>query len=100
MPSFLVLGIYFLLLSGDGERGNRFLHGSSVEDAGNNYGVSILTGLTVWRLLFPDGDIKVEMVSLSWNNFLLSLLCFIVVRSGHNERLGRLSFRSVYLIQS
>jgi hypothetical protein len=67
MLSFLVLGIYFLLLlSGDGVRArwNCFLHGSSVEDAGNNYYVSILTGLMVRRLLFPDSDIKVEMVSL------------------------------------
>ena len=43
---------------------NRFLHDGSIEDAGNNYDVSILTGLTTWRLLFPDDDIKAEMVSL------------------------------------
>jgi hypothetical protein len=61
MPRFLVLGIYFLL-SGDRERAgwNHFLHGGFVEDAGNNYGVEIPT----WGLLFPGGDIKVEMVSL------------------------------------
>ena len=49
MPSFLVLGIYFLLLlSGDGERTewNRFLYGGSVEDEDDNYGVNILTVLT------------------------------------------------------
>jgi hypothetical protein len=66
MPNFLVLGIYLIfLLSGDGEGAgwNRFLHGGSVEDEDNNYGVSILTGTTTWRLLFPDGDIKAEMVS-------------------------------------
>jgi hypothetical protein len=42
MPSFWVLGIYFLLLSSDGERAdwNRFLYGGSVEDEGNNYDVS------------------------------------------------------------
>jgi hypothetical protein len=60
------LEIYFLLpLFGDDERArwNRFLHSNSVEDAGNNYGVSILTGLTTWRLLFSDDDIKAEMVS-------------------------------------
>ena len=52
-------------LFGDGERArcNRFLHSGSVEDAGNNYGASILTSLTTWRLLFPYGDIKTEMVS-------------------------------------
>jgi hypothetical protein len=55
MSSFLVLEIYFLLLlSGDGERAgyNRFLYGGSVKDAGNNYGVSILTDLMTWRLYF------------------------------------------------
>jgi hypothetical protein len=70
MPSFLVLGIYFLLLfSGDGEMvgWNRFLHSGSIEDVGNNYDVDILIDLTTWILLFPDHDIKTEMVSvLSW----------------------------------
>jgi hypothetical protein len=64
MPSFLVLRIYLLLLlSGNGERAGWkcFLHGSSVEDEEDNYGISILTGMT-WRLLFPDSDIKAEMV--------------------------------------
>jgi hypothetical protein len=41
-----------------------FFHGGSIEDAGNNYGVGFLTGLTTWRLLFSGSDIKVEMVSL------------------------------------
>ena len=72
MPSFLVLGIYLLLLSGDDERAgagwNHFLHDGSVEDEGDNYSVSILTSM-IWRLLFPDGDIKAEMVSPPWNNF-------------------------------
>jgi hypothetical protein len=62
MPIFLVLRIY-LLLSSNGERvgWKRFLHGSSVEDEGDNYGISILTGMT-WRLLFSDSDIKADMV--------------------------------------
>jgi hypothetical protein len=49
MSSFLVLEIYFLLLSNDGEMAgwNRFLHGGSVEDVGNKYGVGILSGLTI-----------------------------------------------------
>ena len=99
MPSLLVLRIYFLL-SSDGERAgwNRFLHDGSVEDGDDNYGVSILTGITASRLLFPDGDIKAVMVSPPWNNFLWSLLRFIVVRSGHDKGLGRISFRSVFLI--
>jgi hypothetical protein len=81
--------IYFLL-SVDGERAiwNRFLYGGSVEDTGNNYGNNILTGLTAWRLLFSDSDIKAEMVPPPWNNFLRSLLRFTVVRSSHNEGLG------------
>jgi hypothetical protein len=98
MLSLLVLGIY-LLLSGDGERAewNRFLHGGSVKDEGDNYDVSILTSMT-WRFLFPNGDINGEMMSPPSNNFFRSLLHFIVVRSGHDEGLGRISFRSVFLI--
>jgi hypothetical protein len=72
--------------------------GSSIEDKGDNHGVSISTSMTTWRLLFLDGDIKAEMVSPQWNNFFLSLLRFIVVRSGHDGGLGRISFRSVFLI--
>jgi hypothetical protein len=40
---------------------------------------------------------KVEMMSPPWNNFLRSLLRFVVVRFGHDERLGRIIFRSVFL---
>jgi hypothetical protein len=48
MPSFLILGIYLLLLSGDGKEAgwNRFLHDDSVEDESDDYGVTILTGTT------------------------------------------------------
>ena len=55
------------LLFGDDERvgWNRFIYDSSFEDADNNYDVSTLTGLTSWRLLFLDGDFKVEMVLLA-----------------------------------
>ena len=79
MPSFLVLRIYLFLHSGGGERAgwNRFLHGDSVEDEGDNYDVSILTGMT-WRLLFLDGDIEAEMVSPPWNNFLRSLMTMTI----------------------
>jgi hypothetical protein len=87
------MGICLLLLSGDGERAgwNRFLHG-------DNYSVSILTGIMTWRLLFLGGDIKAEMVLPPWNNFLRSLLRFIVVRSGHDEGSRRISFTSIFLI--
>ena len=54
--------------------------------------------MLIMRLLFSDDDIKAEMMSPPWNNFLLSLLRFIVVKSGHDEGLGRISFRSVFLI--
>ena len=99
MPSFLVLRIYLLLLPRDGEGSGwiHFLRGGSVEDEGDN-GVNSFLGLTTWRLSFLDGDIKAEMVSPTWNNFLGSLLRFIVVRFGHDEGLGRISFRSVFLI--
>jgi hypothetical protein len=68
MPNFLVLEIFLLLLlSGDGERAgwNCFLHDGSVEDEGDNYGVSNFTSMTIWRLFFPDDDIKAEMISPS-----------------------------------
>ena len=100
MSSFLVLGIYLLLLlpgDGEGTWWVRFLHGGSVEDEGD-ISVNNFIGLTTWRLGFPDGDIKAEMMSPSRNNFLWSLLRFIVVRSDHDEGLGRINFRSVFLI--
>jgi hypothetical protein len=53
--------------------------------------------MTTWRHLFPDGGIKAEMMSPPWNNFLRSLLHFVVVRSGHDERPRRIIFRSVFL---
>jgi len=36
-------------------------------------------------VLFLNGDIKIEMISPSWNIFLRFFLRFIVVRSDHNE---------------
>ena len=98
---FLCFEIYLLsLLSGNSERTgwNCFLHSGSVKDEYDNYGISILTGMMTWSLLFPDSDMKAEMVSSPWNNFLRSLLRFIVVRSDHDEGLGRINFRSVFLI--
>jgi hypothetical protein len=77
MPSFLVLVIYLVLfLSGDGERAgwNRFLRGSYVEEEGDNYGINNFTG----GPFFPDDDIKAEMISPPWNNFLRSLSLFLL----------------------
>jgi hypothetical protein len=37
------------------------------------------------------------MMSPPWNNFLRSLLHFVVVRSGHDEGPRRIIFRSVFL---
>ena len=37
-------------------------------------------------------------MSPPWNNFLRSVLRFVVVRSGHDEGLGRINFRSGFLI--
>jgi hypothetical protein len=51
-----------------------------------------------WGFLFPDSDIKAEMVLPPWNNFLRSLLHFIVIRSGHDDGLERISFESIFLI--
>jgi hypothetical protein len=66
MPNFLVLGIYLLLLSddGEGEWWNRFLHYSSVKNKGDNYDISNFTGMTTWRPFFPDSNIKAEMMLL------------------------------------
>jgi hypothetical protein len=101
MPNYLVLEFYLLLIlisgDGEGEGWNRLLHGGSVEDEDDNVGVSIFIDMTTWRLLFLDGGIKTEMMSPPWNNFLRSLLRFTVVRSGHDEGLGRIFFRSVFL---
>jgi hypothetical protein len=74
-----------------------FSHYGSVEDE-DDISVSNFIGLTTWRLGFSDGDIKAEMMSPSWNNFLWSLLRFVVVRSDHNEGLRRINLRSVFLI--
>jgi len=69
-----------------------------IEDAANNYNISMLTSLTIWKFLFSNNNIKVEMVLSSWNNFIWFLLHFIAVRSGHDKRLGKISFRAVFLI--
>ena len=87
MSSLLVLENYFLLLlSGDGKGAGwiRLLHGGFVEDEGDT-DVNNFINLTTWRFGFLGGDIKVEMMPPSWNNFLRSLLRFVVVRSDHNE---------------
>ena len=78
MASFLVLGIYLLLLPGDSEGTGwiRFLHGDSVKDEGD-ISVNNFIGLTTWRLGFSDGDIKAEMMSPSWNNFLRSFFVLL-----------------------
>jgi hypothetical protein len=50
MPNFLVLEFYLLLVvlssDGEGEGWNRLLHGGSVEDEGDNFGVSIFFDMT------------------------------------------------------
>ena len=100
MPSFLVLGIYLLLLlPGDGEETGwiRVLHDGSDEDEGD-INVNNFLGMTTWRFVFPGSDIEAEMMSLPWNNFLRSLLRFVVVKSGHDGGLGRIIFRSIFLI--
>ena len=70
----------------------------SVEDKGDNYGVNNFLGMTTCIFFFPNDDIKEVMMSPLWNNFLRFFLHFVVVRSGHDEGLGRISFRSVFTI--
>jgi len=57
------LGIYLLFSDGEETWWIRFLHDSSVEDEGDNYGVNNFLGMTTWRLFFPNSDIKAEMMS-------------------------------------
>jgi hypothetical protein len=52
------------------ERWNRLLHGDSVKDKDDNFSVNIFIDMTIWRLLFPNGEIKAEMMAPLWNNFL------------------------------
>jgi hypothetical protein len=42
--------LFLLLFSGDGEGEgwNRLLHGGSVEDGGDNFGISIFINMTTW----------------------------------------------------
>jgi hypothetical protein len=56
---------FFILLSGDGEGAGwiRFLHGDSVENEGDNYGVDNFLSMMTWRLFFPNSHIKAEMMS-------------------------------------
>jgi hypothetical protein len=73
MANFLVLEIYLLLLFGDGEGvGGIFFSMAALLKirVRDNYDVSNFTGMTTWRLFFPDSDTaKAEMMSLPWNNF-------------------------------
>jgi len=56
--------------------------------------------MTIWRLSFANDDIKMEMMSSSWNNFLQFSIHFVVVKSDHSEGLGRVSFISIILFDS
>ena len=51
MPGFFVLGIYILLLHGDGEGIGWiwFLHGDSDKDEGDNYDISNIFGMMTSR---------------------------------------------------
>lgn len=42
----------------------------------DNYSVSNFLGMTIWRIRFLDSSIKVEMLLLSWDNFLPSFVLF------------------------
>jgi hypothetical protein len=91
MPNFLVLEFYLLLLlsdDGEGEGWNRLLHDGSVEDESDNFSVSIFFDMMTWRLLFPDGGIKTEMMSPPWNNFLqfFSILLWLDLATMKEQR--------------
>jgi hypothetical protein len=41
--------------------------------------------MTTWRIRLPDDNIKMETMWPPWNNFLQSLLYFVVVRFDHED---------------
>jgi hypothetical protein len=97
MPNLLVLGIYLLLLSSNGNgKGGIVFSMAALLKIRTTTTVSA-TSLAWWHRV-SDDDIKVEMMSPSWNNFLRSFLRFVMVRSSHDEGLGRIIFRPVFLI--
>jgi hypothetical protein len=93
MPSFLVLGICFLLFSNNGEEEGWIwsLHSGFNEDDDGSNDISNFLRMTTWRIRFLNGDIKARMMLPSWNKFLRSLPRFVVVRSDHNEGLVRIN---------
>ncbi|KAG2637750.1 hypothetical protein PVAP13_2NG535600 [Panicum virgatum] len=62
-----VAEIYFLLLSGNGEKIEwlRSLHDGSDNGGEGIYSVGNLLGATAWRIRFPDGVIEAGMVPSS-----------------------------------
>jgi hypothetical protein len=65
MPRFVVWEICFLLLFGNGEEKGGWLwslHGGFDEGCGGIYNVGNFLRTSTWRIRFPDGDIKAEMV--------------------------------------
>jgi hypothetical protein len=50
--------------------------------------VDSFLGMSTWIIRFMNGGIKMGMILSLWNNFLQPLLCSVVVRSNHDERIG------------
>jgi hypothetical protein len=101
MSRFVVWEVCFLPLSGNGDEigwlGSswRILGLGFDERGGGIYDVNNFHGAMTWRIRFSDGDTEAGMVSSSWNNFLRSLLSFVIVRSNNSERLVRISMSSI-----
>jgi hypothetical protein len=51
--------------------------------------ISNFLSIMTWRVMFPDDDIKAEMMLPLWNKFIWSLLYFVVVKFDHGKELVR-----------
>jgi hypothetical protein len=51
------------------------------------------------KTFLSDGDIKAKMMLLSWNNFLISLIYFVVVKYDYDEGPRRISFTSLFVAE-
>lgn len=60
------------------------------KDDGDTYGVSNFLGTKASIIRFLGGGIEAGMMLSLWNNFLQSLLRFVVVRSNNNESIRRI----------
>lgn len=84
MLRYLILKIWFLLFLFDYGHEVGWIwdfHGGFDEDDGNNDDINKFLRMVTWRIRFLVDGIKMGKMPSSSNNFLRSLLCFIIFRS-------------------